>query len=125
LIRQGNLHLAESLLVRATLSRPSPIETDDDMFSSLFQQTRAVRRNEQARAYYLMASLMGLKGAYGRAIDYSHRALAINPDLTDAYVNLILGHAALGRELIADSVLQDALMRFPHDSTLLQIRMRL
>jgi tetratricopeptide (TPR) repeat protein len=122
LIRQGNLQQAESLLVKATLSRPPPIETDDEMFSGLFQQTHAVRTDEKARAFYLMASLMGLKGAYGRAVDYSHKALAVNPDLTDAYVNLILGHAALGQEQIADSVLQDALLRFPHNSTLLQLR---
>jgi hypothetical protein len=42
----------------------------------------------------------------------------LNPKLSDAYVNLVTGLRMLGRMDAADSVLGDALSRFPEDEKL-------
>ena len=64
-------------------------------------------------ACYQLGYLYGLKGDFANSVEYSRRALAYDPDLKQAYINLISGLRSLGESAAADSVARIYISRWP------------
>ena len=64
-------------------------------------------------AYYQLGYLYGLTGRYEQSIRYSREAVAHNPDLREAYINLISAYRSSGQQREADSVASVYRSRWP------------
>jgi len=116
--QHGLIQLAEVLLQRAAVGNPPPIETDDLAFQANFPNSLDRWHHEQGRSYHQLSYLAGRENRFDDAVAYAKRAIALNPELTDAYVNLITGLRMLGKFESADSVLTEAKARFPNNPNL-------
>ncbi|UCC43042.1 MAG: glycosyltransferase family 39 protein [Candidatus Zixiibacteriota bacterium] len=104
---------AERLALQAVSSAYAPIEMDDYAFGALFEEKRAEFVREKAKAYHLLGYLAANKDAFGAAVEYSARAVALDSNMVEAYVNLASGLLSLGHMARSDSVINEALRRFP------------
>ncbi len=59
-----------------------------------------------AMASYQLGYIFGLTGRYQESIRYSREAIELNPELREAYINLISGYRSVGEIRRADSVAQ-------------------
>jgi 4-amino-4-deoxy-L-arabinose transferase-like glycosyltransferase len=64
-------------------------------------------------ACYQLGYLYGLSGDLEPSIRFSRRAIELDPDLKEAYINLISGYRSSGRVRLADSVATEYLSRWP------------
>ncbi|MFH1373493.1 MAG: glycosyltransferase family 39 protein [bacterium] len=119
---RGNLARAESLLLKAINTQPPPIETDDEAFRHTFRNSRHLWDRERARSYHQLGYLYGRQGRYHDAVHCSRLAIQTDPDLADAYLNLVVGLISLGRLSPADSVLAAGRARFPRHQGLQQLQ---
>ena len=122
LLRRKLVPAADSILNQAIVSRPPPIETDNAAFDADFIYSKKNFAHEKASSYYQLGYLRGLQGEYEQSVDYSRTAVKLNPDLAEAYVNLVSGYASLGQMARADSVLTVAEKRFPENASILRLR---
>jgi tetratricopeptide (TPR) repeat protein len=105
---------AAELLLRAGLVAPlPPIETDDLVFGPNFPHGKEAVRRERAHIQHQLGYLAGLGGRYDEAVSLCRQAIAGDPQLADAYLNLAMAHLSLGQRPVADSVLAEAVRRFP------------
>jgi lipopolysaccharide biosynthesis regulator YciM len=121
LTQRNALEQAESLLLKASVSKPPPIETDDEAFSPAFRNSSQNWEKQRAYADYQLGYINGLQGNYYDAVRYSSLAIQADSSLVEAYVNLISGLLSTGRLAKADSVLSTALQKFPTNKNLNQI----
>lgn len=83
-------------------------------FGFTYQEIGGPRGNDlPALIRYQLGYLYGLTGDLDQSVQYSLGAIALNPDLKEAYVNLISGYRSLGRDREADSVAGAYLRRWP------------
>ena len=61
--------------------------------------------NVTALACYQLGYLYGLTGDFDRSVEYSRKAIAADPRLKEAYINLVSGYRSLGDGPRADSVI--------------------
>lgn len=122
LIDGGELTEASLLLQNAALARPPAIETNDAAFTPQFEGTDADYERRKAVVWYQLGYINGLQGRFGEAIEYSQRAIDADSSLAEAYANLVTGNLSLDRFGEADSILTDALARFPNHPQLLRLR---
>jgi len=123
--QRGEHEKTTSILQRASNPSPPPIELDDLAFSSQFEASRARFLQEKAKSHFLMGYVYAVGGAYSESIKHSHLAINSDPNLTEAYVNLIGGYLATGQAGLADSVLAVALARFPDDGSIRELQRNL
>ncbi len=67
-------------------------------------------------ACYQLGYLYGLSGQMEPSIRFSRRAIELDPDLKEAYINLISGYRSLGETRQADSVSAVYMARWPRSS---------
>lgn len=113
---------AEDILLKAVSSSPPPIETDDASFSLNSPDTPQAWDHQKAQAHYQLGYIYGLEGKFESAIGQSKEAIALNPDLEEAYVNLVSGYLSMKRIDEAMKVLNKALEKFPSNKNLLTIK---
>jgi Flp pilus assembly protein TadD/4-amino-4-deoxy-L-arabinose transferase-like glycosyltransferase len=118
LLSRGDTAGAEALLDRARISRPPPIETDDAAFDRDFRNSPQNWEKEKGTTYYLLGYLAGRNGRYGEAVSLSREAIGRDPELADAWVNLVSGYLSCGDVHQADSVLKRGLALFPKNENL-------
>ncbi|MFQ6009375.1 MAG: tetratricopeptide repeat protein, partial [Candidatus Zixiibacteriota bacterium] len=121
LTQRGALEHAESLLLKALVAKPPPIETDDEAFSPVFRNSSQNWEKQRASAYNQLGYINGLRGNYYEAVRYSSLAIQTDSNLVEAYVNLISGFLSTGQLPKADSVLTIALQKFPTNQHLNQL----
>jgi 4-amino-4-deoxy-L-arabinose transferase-like glycosyltransferase len=109
---------AETIYRMALSAQPPPIETDDEAFERNFRNSPAAWDLKRAEAWSRLAYSYALRGAFSNVIDALHRAIALNPDFSDAYVNLITAYANEGDMARADSVYRVAIAKFPENQHL-------
>jgi tetratricopeptide (TPR) repeat protein len=109
---RGHHDLEEELLRRLLAATAPPVETDDGAFEASFPNSTINRRRHQAKANYQLGYLSGIGGRLEEAVEYSRRAVSLDPELKDAFVNLVTGLHGLGRHQEADSVAAAARDRF-------------
>jgi len=112
---------AEKLLLRAANSQPPAIETDDEAFEQNFVNSRSNWDMERAKSYYQLGFLYGLSGYFGRAIDYSRRAIETDSSLAEAYVNLVSGYLSSGQIELGRETYRLAKEKFPANEVLDQL----
>ena len=122
LASDGDYEHAEFMYHLAAGSTAPALETDDQMFESTYEQTLLRRRQEQAKANFAIGSLAGRQGEYAQAAYYSRRAIDLDSTQASPYVNLISAYLKLGEMHTADSALAAALIRFPDNRILRQLR---
>ena len=71
------------------------------------------RSSLPALANYQLGYLYGLTGDLPKSIHFSLRAIALNNNLKEAYINLISGYRSIGDEVAADSLAGLFLSRWP------------
>ncbi len=103
---------AEQLFLRAVLSQPPPIETDDGAFDFGFENSRSNWQKAKAAAYYKLGYLAGISGRIDDALTFCQEAIDHDSTLVQAWVNLANAHYSLGHRQTADSVLSGAHRRF-------------
>lgn len=113
LTQSGDMETADRILRRAIASSPPPVETDDALFTRGYRNSESNWSSQTARSHYQLGYVNGIQGRYGEATRHSRLAIDLDSTLADAYVNLINGLVATGSLDQADSVMQDALVRFP------------
>jgi len=118
LTESGDLETADRILRQALASSPPPVETDDALFARGYRNSPRNWSLQTARSHYQLGYVSGIKGSYGEAIRHSRLAIELDSTLADAYVNLISGLVVTGKPDQADSVLHDALVRFPRHPSL-------
>ena len=67
-------------------------------------------------AFYQLGYLYGLTGRFEQSIRYSREAVAHDPDLREAYINLISAYRSSGRQREADSIATVYRSRWPDKS---------
>ncbi|MCK4573595.1 MAG: hypothetical protein KAU36_04445, partial [candidate division Zixibacteria bacterium] len=112
---------AEKLLLRAANSQPPAIETDDEAFEQNFVNSRSNWDMERAKSYYQLGFLYGLSGYFGRAIDYSRRAIETDSSLAEAYINLVSGYLSSGQIELGRETYRLAKEKFPANEVLDQL----
>jgi tetratricopeptide (TPR) repeat protein len=91
-----------------------PVETDDTFFS--YEPTEPTSLNYiKSQAAYQMGYIYGIMGKIDSSIIMSSRAIELDSNLVEAYVNLANAYALMGERTKALSVLTDAARIFPHD----------
>jgi tetratricopeptide (TPR) repeat protein/4-amino-4-deoxy-L-arabinose transferase-like glycosyltransferase len=65
-------------------------------------------------ACYQLGYLYGLTGRYEQSLRYSRQAVAHNPNLRQAYINLISAYRSAGKQREADSVASEYRSRWPN-----------
>jgi tetratricopeptide (TPR) repeat protein len=121
----GELEAARMLFNRATVSTPPPIEIDDYVFERNFRNSRDNLNREWATANYQLGYICGLKGKFEQSVDYSRKAIELDSNLVEAYVNLINGYILTGRTEQARETLRTAVARFPDDNYVRQLQLRM
>lgn len=111
--RRGNLGSAERFSQRALEAVPPPVETDPQAFRPDFRNAREPFQRKKARAWHLLSYIAGVRGQLNEAVRCSQRALELDPDLAEAYLNLVTALQSAGRLSEADSVLSEVRARFP------------
>ncbi len=111
--------------LEAAASAPPPIETDDEAFEAKFKNSIPNWTRQKALAYYQLGFMSGVDGDYSSAILNSERAIALDSNLVEAYVNLISGYYSQGELVRARDLLAQALLRFPGNSYLLRLKQTL
>ncbi|MBD3258546.1 tetratricopeptide repeat protein, partial [candidate division GN15 bacterium] len=117
----GSFFKAEQLLLKAVNAETPPIETNDLAFRPNFPHAAETFRRTKGTAWYLLGFLSGVRGEVEQAVEYSREAISANPDLAEAYVNLVTGYLTLNKLDRADRVLDSALQRFPDNQQLRQL----
>jgi 4-amino-4-deoxy-L-arabinose transferase-like glycosyltransferase len=112
----NNFDKAEFYLNKILISAPSPIEVDDDAFG--YDTPSATNLKIKARAAYQLGYLFGLQKKLEKSIDMSGRAIALDSNLTEAYINLANGHLLQGQRLAARSIIAEAYRRFPQNEVI-------
>ncbi|MFZ5979212.1 MAG: glycosyltransferase family 39 protein [Candidatus Zixiibacteriota bacterium] len=125
MLHRQDFDRAITLLQRAGQAVPPPIETDDYAFSKDFRNSPADFAREKAGTFHQLGYLYGIKGDFAESIASSRRAVELNPELSDAYVNLVSGYLSLGDRQTADSVYQKARRKFPDDEQVLRLKLLL
>jgi len=110
----GALPQAKALLAKALEMRPPPIEINDDAFSPNFPDIKQAWYREKARTHYQLGFIYGTEGNISESILQSQKALAIDSNLMEAYINLANGFNAAGRFSEADSIMSIYRNRFPN-----------
>ena len=113
LLEQNNKELSEQLLLKAIKSSPPPIETDDEAFERNFKNSLFNWTHQKAYSYYQLGYLNGLKGLYDKSITYSKKAIALDSNLVEAYINLISGYNSSGQKEKAKIIFNTAIKKFP------------
>ncbi|MCP4686203.1 MAG: tetratricopeptide repeat protein [bacterium] len=121
LSRRGDQVSAARLSTAAAEVKPPPIETDSRAFEPDFRHAHESFVREKARAWHLLGYIAGLEGNLDGAIGYLRRAVAGDPKLAPAYLNLIAALLSSGQVAEADTLISTALDRFPDDPTFRQI----
>jgi len=116
LLQRDDTARAQLLWQRALRSRPPPIETDDGAFDRNFPNSYLNRRHEMARTHYHLGLLAGKAGQFHLAITQNRQAIADDPSLVEAYVNLVSAYRLTGQTAEADSVLATATRLFGPDN---------
>jgi len=124
LARDGCNPTVEKCLHRAERAVPPPIETDDHAFHANSRHRRPAFNLERAKTCYLLGYCAGVKGDFEAAIGHSLKALRLDPQLAEAYVNLYSGYLSSGRLVEADSVLTEASHLFPKHDQIRELRLR-
>ena len=122
LIQRKRVQAADSVLRVAIESKPPPIETDNSAFDADFIYSKEKFAREKARSYYQLGYLLGTQGRFDESIKFSRVATLLDPDLAEAYINLVSGYVSLGQMARADSVLTAAESHMPTNATLQRIR---
>ena len=113
---------AENILLQAIGSSPPPIETDDASFLHISPNSPKKWEAQKAQAYYQLGYLKGLNGIFTDAVNYSLKAIAINPELAEAYINLISGYFSLNQVDLGLKILEEALLKFPNNPNVQRIQ---
>jgi 4-amino-4-deoxy-L-arabinose transferase-like glycosyltransferase len=113
LTESGQLDAADQILRQALTSSPPPVETNDALFTRSYRNSPNDWNRQVGQAHYQLGFVNGIQGRFGEAIKHSRSAIERDSTLVDAYVNLVAGLTSTSRQKEADSVLQDALLRFP------------
>lgn len=108
--------LSEELLHLSLQQPPPPVETDDLAFDEGYPYTPDRLRALRAQSHYLLGFVLGQTNRFPESISESRAAISLDPDLAEAYVNLVSGYLSTGELKSADSVLSLAAVRFPQDS---------
>ncbi len=124
LSRNGCTQTVEKCLQRARASVPPPIETDDLAFHANFSHSRPAVNKERAKTYYLLGYCAGTKGQFEMAVEYSRRAIELDPQFAEAHINLYSGLLSTGRLVEADSLLAEVSHKFPENAQINQLRQR-
>ena len=120
--RRGRPEDARYFLQRALHAAAPPVEIDDEAFRYVWRYHPDNMRHQRARAAYQLGFVAGRSGDPEAALEYSRQAIGLDSTLAEAYVNLVTAHLAVGQIARADSVLTDALRRFPDQAQLRQMR---
>jgi 4-amino-4-deoxy-L-arabinose transferase-like glycosyltransferase len=121
----GDDDAAIELFGRVADSRPLPIETDDRMFTSGYRTAIAKEERQRARANMSLGAIYGRRGEYAQAATYSASAIAVDSNLSGAWVNLISAKVQLGLDTQAKELMQSAIVRFPNDPFISSLKTRL
>ena len=125
LLTERNMYQqAESVLLQALSSKPPPIEMDDEAFRLTFRNSPQNIKKQKAKASYQLGYIKGILGDYRDAIAYSKQAITWNPDLAEAYLNLISGLLSIGDRKAADSVITVASHRFAFNTNFMKLLKR-
>jgi len=116
LSRRCNPDTIEEFLLAALVSQPPPIETDDLAFGPNFKHDRNSFDIERAQTYFLLGFNSGVQGKPEQAVQHSRKAIDLDSSLAEAYVNLASGLLGINQQAEADSVIGEALNRFPDHS---------
>ncbi|MDZ4723441.1 MAG: glycosyltransferase family 39 protein [candidate division Zixibacteria bacterium] len=119
------LDFAREILDASLAVTPPPLENDFRMSEPDFFKIRSQFSIEKAKVYFQLGFISGRQGRFSDAVSYSRQAIAYDSLLSAAYVNLISGLVSTGENLMADSVLNESLRRFPNDSLLMEIKAQL
>jgi len=79
----------------------------------------------RARAAYQLGYINGLNGNYNQSIEYSNAAIALDSNLTEAYINLISGYMSIGDMNKTRNILNLADRKFPGNETLKILKSRI
>jgi len=121
-LHRQDMERAVSLLHAATAAEPPPIETDDFAFSKEFRNSPENIAREKAKAFHQLGYLKGIRGDFSESIRFSREAIRYNPEISDAYINLISGYLSSGNKPAADSVFDIAVRKFPDHPQLERLR---
>jgi Flp pilus assembly protein TadD/4-amino-4-deoxy-L-arabinose transferase-like glycosyltransferase len=122
LSQRSETAMATQLLLMALNVDAPPIETDDNAFSPLYKNSSAELRTARSTAAFQLGFLAGRQGDYEQAIHYSRRAIELDDSQIEPYINLVSAYTTTGNRSAADSVLSDALGRWPNDPTLRRMK---
>ncbi|HPC11331.1 MAG TPA: tetratricopeptide repeat protein, partial [candidate division Zixibacteria bacterium] len=125
LTQRGLAETARATLLAALSAPPPPIEMDDAAFAPNFRHSRERMREQHAQAAYQLGYLAALASRFGEAVEFSRRAVELDPGLAEAWVNLVGACAAAGRIDEARTTLREALARFPNRPELRELDRRL
>lgn len=117
--------MARDILIRAAASTPPPIETDDYAFEGIFRNSRENLTSARAISFYQLGFLAGRQGRFADAIGYSHRAIAADSNLVEAYVNLVSGYLSSGEREAAREILLLADSKFPDNEYVARLKQTL
>lgn len=113
----GEYDIAENYLTRALNAERNPAETDDQAFNQVIDSDKAANRI-RARAAYQLGYLYGITGKTARSLELTHRAIAIDSNLVEAYINLYNGYFESGWRDSASAALDLARRKFPNNRML-------
>lgn len=92
-------------------SRPTEVSFDAPFSPTVVDYDRLIKLS-----HYQLGYLYGVTGDFRESIKYSRDAIALDPDLREAYINLVSGYRALGDVDQADSVVSEYLARWPESN---------
>ncbi len=125
LLQRNRREAAERIYQEAARSHPPPIETDDEAFEPDFKNSIPNWNHQRALSYYQLGFMGGVNGDFASAVTYSERAITLDSNLAEAYVNLVSGYYSQGKMTQARDLLAIALKRFPDNSYLLRLKQTL
>jgi len=103
---------------------PAP-ETDDAAFDWTSVATGATTASLKARAAYQLGYLLGLKNRFEESIAMSNRAITLDSNLAEAYVNLASGYLSTNQRAEARRVVDLAKQRFPDNQIIAELARRI
>lgn len=115
LTKRGMIDSARETLAMAIKTTPPAIETDDEAFALVFRNSHRNIILQRAKAYYQLGYLEGILKNYGQSISYSIKAIELDSDLAEAYINLISAYISTGQTIEADSLLSISHKKFPNN----------
>jgi tetratricopeptide (TPR) repeat protein len=104
---------AEYFLNKVTNSGPSAIETDDNAFG--YSTSYGADTGIKSRAAYQLGYLYGRQGKLEQSIEMSQKAIALDSNLAEAYINLINGLWLQNKKAEANPIVIEAYRRFPQN----------